>query len=149
MKIMESALRKSIRCHALFFQFSKILKYSNFQFSMKLNLNEYLKEINNALTHISDNVDALDSDAVECNYDGSGVLKFQITNEKKYVLNIQRPTQQLWVSSPVSGPYKFEFEIEKKCWIDVKNNLELYELLNKEINELFKQYNINSNINIL
>ena len=131
------------------FHFKQSLKFSKYFFSLKLSLNDYLHEIDKTLAHINDVIDVLDLDAVDCNYDGSGVLKFQITDNKKFVLNIQRPTQQLWVSSPVSGPYKFEYDLDKKCWVDTKHNYELCDLLTKEINQLFKEYNINSNVNLI
>lgn len=126
-----------------------ILKYNRNFFSMKLSSNDYLNEIHRTLGHINDCLDNLDIDEVDCNYDGSGVLSFEITNNKKFVLNIQRPNQQLWLSSPVSGPYKFEFDLEKKCWIDLKHNYELYGLLTKEINILFNEFKINTSINLL
>ena len=98
--------------------------------------------------HINDNIESLELDEIDCNFDHNGVLNFSIDN-KKYVLNIQRPNQQLWLSSPVSGPLKFEYEIEKNRWIDVKHQYELYELLTNEINSLLKGLNLDSRINLL
>ena len=119
-----------------------------FFFSMKLNINEYLSYVDKTLMHINDNIESLELDEIDCNFDHNGVLNFSIDN-KKYVLNIQRPNQQLWLSSPVSGPLKFEYEIEKNRWIDVKHQYELYELLTNEINSLLKGLNLDSRINLL
>jgi frataxin len=38
-----------------------------------------------------------------------GVLRLEVAGRRQYVLNRQTPTRQIWVSSPVSGPARFNF----------------------------------------
>jgi len=121
--------------------------FLKYPFSTKLNQNQYVNEIQIALEHIYDCLDDMDLEIIESNYDSSGVLNFQITDRKKFVLNIQRPNQQLWLSSPISGPFRFEFDLEKNKWFDIKNNNELYELLKSDIDKILKENNINTLIN--
>ncbi|EJW03997.1 iron donor protein CyaY [Edhazardia aedis USNM 41457] len=39
-----------------------------------------------------------------------GVLSFKIPKIGEYVLNRQPPVQQLWISSPITGPKKFRLD---------------------------------------
>ena len=38
----------------------------------------------------------------------SGVLKVSIPNHGTFVINKQTPNKQIWLSSPISGPYRFD-----------------------------------------
>lgn len=109
-------------------------------------MNNYLSQVQKALEHINDKLDDCELELIESNYDNTGVLNFQISSKKKFVLNIQRPNQQLWLSSPISGPFRFEFSEEKNKWYDVKNNIELYQLLMNDINKILEENKINYKI---
>ncbi len=68
-------------------------------------------------------------------------------NQKVYVLNKQTPNKQIWMSSPISGPSRFEFEEEEKQdksqeqmkggWVNNRSKVPLVEILNNEFNEEF------------
>ncbi len=120
--------------------------FLKFNFSTKLNQNQYIDEVQLVLENINDSLEELELDIIDVNFDNSGILNFQVTDQKKFVLNIQRPNQQLWLSSPISGPFRFEFDLEKNKWLDVKNNIELYQLLKSDIDKIFKDNNINTSI---
>lgn len=45
----------------------------------------------------------------ESNY-SDGVLNIEMRGKKYYVLNKQTPNKQIWLSSPISGPSRFEFK---------------------------------------
>lgn len=51
-----------------------------------------------------------------------------------YVLNKQTPNLQIWLSSPMSGPKRFDLD-ENKNWIYKRTGESLYELLNNEISK--------------
>ncbi len=39
-----------------------------------------------------------------------GVLNIYMIDKKTFVLNKQTPNMQIWLSSPISGPQRFEFK---------------------------------------
>lgn len=76
-----------------------------------------------------------------------GILKFSLVNnsinqnskeEKKYVINLQKPNRQIWFSSPFSGPQRFEYYKklldDKNYWLNKHNKLELEFLIVDEVN---------------
>lgn len=65
-----------------------------------------------------------------------GVLNFTLNKNKHYVLNIQRPNRQIWLSSPLSGPQRYEYEHINNQWLNIRNKVELNFLLTDEINKL-------------
>ncbi|CAM6106527.1 unnamed protein product [Calypogeia fissa] len=76
------------------------------------------------------NIDGFDSDY------SSGVLTLRLGDLGTYVINKQTPNRQIWLSSPVSGPGRFDWSDSKKSWIYRRNNVELVSLLEKEFSEL-------------
>ena len=56
--------------------------------------------------------------------------------KKYYVLNKQTPNKQIWLSSPISGPSRFEYDTSG-MWKHYRTNEDLLQLLNKELNENF------------
>ena len=66
----------------------------------------------------------------------SGVLNIYLgSKEGTYVINKQTPNQQIWLSSPVSGPARFDFCADRKAWIYSHTGESLHEILNREIGE--------------
>ena len=61
-----------------------------------------------------------------------GVLKFRINGLGTYVINKQTPNMQLWLSSPISGPQRYEFAQELGAWINNRTFVSLDDLLNSE-----------------
>merc|ERR1711991_1216131 len=49
-----------------------------------------------------------------------GVLKISI-NSNHYVINKQTPNQQIWWSSPLSGPRRYEFDDAAGAWTCVRD----------------------------
>jgi iron donor protein CyaY len=60
-----------------------------------------------------------------------GILNISI-NDQQYVINKHEPSLQIWLSSPISGAYRFSYDANKKAWV---NNLgvEIKSLLLSEI----------------
>jgi frataxin len=68
-----------------------------------------------------------------------GVLTIKYDPQTIYVLNKQPPNRQIWLSSPFSGPKRFEWNIRERTWCDVRNsNLELLHFLGKEFSKELK-----------
>ncbi len=81
---------------------------------------------------------------VESNYDDYEVdyedenLKIEsLEDDSVYIISIHSPTSQIWLSSPKSGAHHFHLPSNNsKSWISTRdNNLELYDLLKKELAE--------------
>lgn len=53
-----------------------------------------------------------------------------------YVINRQTPNKQIWLSSPKSGPKRYDFGNGK--WIYKRDGITLHELLNNEISAIVK-----------
>ncbi len=72
----------------------------------------------------------------------NGVLTVELEKFGTYVINKQTPNKQIWLSSPFSGPKRYDFL--NQTWIYKHDGLSLYSLLNKEISNIFKKdQNIN------
>ena len=64
----------------------------------------------------------------------AGVLNVYLGPEQgTYVINKQTPNKQIWLSSPISGPARFDFSEKEQKWIYSHTGEGLHELLNKEI----------------
>ncbi|ORY52964.1 Frataxin [Rhizoclosmatium globosum] len=66
----------------------------------------------------------------------SGVLTFNTGIAGTYVINKQPPNKQIWLSSPISGPKRFDHL--NGNWIDSKKTDKLEELLETELKTIFK-----------
>jgi len=90
---------------------------------------EYSHVADETLEDIQDWIEeALDGVAEEVNY-ASGVLTVQVP-VGTWVLNKQTPNRQIWWSSPISGPKRFEYENDE--WVCSREGVELETLLKKE-----------------
>ncbi len=65
----------------------------------------------------TDNDDDADEDIPEVNY-ASGVLTIYLPPHGTYVINKQTPNQQIWWSSPISGPKRYEYDERRKRWVN-------------------------------
>jgi frataxin len=52
------------------------------------------------------------------------------------VLNKQGPNQQIWWSSPISGPLRFDFDGASGEWVSSRTKLPLIPLLKEEMSEV-------------
>ena len=73
----------------------------------------------------------------DVNY-ADGVLNIEMIDGRAYVINKQAPNMQIWLSSPLSGPQRFEFELDTEEWLQIRTNEELLSLLSREFNESFR-----------
>lgn len=73
-----------------------------------------------------------------------GVLTVALGNKfGTYVINKQTPNKQIWLSSPISGPKRFDFVAagssvsggRQDCWVYSHTGQSLHEILDKEIGE--------------
>lgn len=99
-----------------------------------------------------DNNNSDDDTLPEVNY-ASGVLTMSFPPHGTWVINKQTPNQQLWWSSPISGPRRYEYVEDRERWVytrvieegDGKENGQVAEhdddtlgsILTKELKELY------------
>ncbi|XP_031558133.1 frataxin, mitochondrial-like [Actinia tenebrosa] len=69
---------------------------------------------------------------------GDGVLTVKFGGEVgTYVINKQTPNQQIWLSSPKSGPKRYDFVGNK--WVYKRDQVSLHELLSREMSNITGQ----------
>jgi frataxin len=121
------------------------LNILNFYFSTKITPERYTKEVETILNNIFEQIDEKEYEFVDTNL-AAGVLAISFNKKKNYVINIQRPNLQVWLSSPISGPQRFEFDIDKNKWINIRNNKSILEILNDEFNTILKENKVDNNL---
>ncbi|MCJ1235635.1 Mitochondrial chaperone Frataxin [Varicellaria rhodocarpa] len=94
--------------------------------------NEYLERLSAKLMALEDadtKIDFEDS--------GDGALTIKHSDRGTYVINKQKASRQIWVSSPVSGPFRFDYiEMRDKThkWVSRKETfVSLDDLLKEEL----------------
>ena len=113
-------LRNQLNLNSNFFQYStlnnniifnkyilnekeKILKI-DYKFKSE---KDYLEKVDEILDYLFETLSDLENNfdnILEDLQHSEGVLKFKVNGLGTYVLNKQTPNQQLWLSSPLSGP---------------------------------------------
>ena len=86
------------------------------------------RELNDLLTRIEeqDTEEIIEADILD------EILTITLPDKKQYVINKQSYTQQIWLSSPYSGAYHFDYNEGKNVWLARKSE-ELRQLLSKEL----------------
>ncbi|KAK2722361.1 frataxin, mitochondrial-like [Artemia franciscana] len=102
-------------------------------------INTYHKIADDTLESLADKLEGIletqtgfDSDISLSN----GVLTVQLTPHGTYVINKQTPNRQIWFSSPISGPKRYDFT--KNTWIYKHDNSQLHNLLSEELTKALK-----------
>lgn len=79
--------------------------------------------------------DCVQVDGFDIDY-GNEVLTLKLGDLGTYVLNKQTPNRQLWLSSPVSGPFRFDWDRNAQAWVYRRTKAHLLKLLESEMEEL-------------
>ncbi|CAF3337015.1 unnamed protein product [Rotaria socialis] len=69
-------------------------------------------------------------------YYSNGVITVELNQQGTYVINKQTPNRQIWLSSPFSGPKRYDFL--NQTWIYKHDGISLHKLLNKEFSNIFQ-----------
>ncbi|KAH7532972.1 hypothetical protein FEM48_Zijuj04G0080000 [Ziziphus jujuba var. spinosa] len=91
-----------------------------------------IHDLQEKLEEYGDNVQA---DGFDIDY-GNEVLTLKLGNLGTYVLNKQTPNRQLWLSSPVSGPSRFDWDRNAQAWVYRRNKANLLKTLESELEQL-------------
>ncbi|XP_038900573.1 frataxin, mitochondrial [Benincasa hispida] len=79
--------------------------------------------------------DKLQIDGFDVDY-GNEVLTLRLGNLGTYVLNKQTPNRQIWLSSPLSGPSRFDWDQNSQAWIYRRNKANLLSILETELAQI-------------
>ncbi|XP_020672749.1 frataxin, mitochondrial [Dendrobium catenatum] len=79
--------------------------------------------------------DSIQSDGFDIDF-GNQVLTLKLGNLGTYVINKQTPNRQIWLSSPVSGPSRFDWDQTHKAWVYRRTKANLLSLLEDEVESL-------------
>jgi len=71
--------------------------------------------------------------------EADGVLELNLGTKGIYVINKQTPNKQLWFSSPVSGPKRYNYDPNTKRWVNTRDGHDMIDLLSKELSKLLQQ----------
>ena len=100
---------------------------------------EFDDQADEFLEDLMDDLEVLESTAgpeFEIDY-AMGVLTLVLNEDTTYVINKQRPNRQVWMSSPTSGPRRFELDEEDgNTWVDVRSRDNLLDVMKGELKEL-------------
>ncbi|KAF5180562.1 Frataxin mitochondrial [Thalictrum thalictroides] len=79
--------------------------------------------------------DSIQVEGFDIDY-GNQVLTLKLGNLGTYVLNKQTPNRQLWLSSPVSGPSRFDWDRGSQAWVYRRTKANLLQLFESELEKL-------------
>ncbi|KAL7391446.1 hypothetical protein ABVT39_009306 [Epinephelus coioides] len=111
-------------------------------FTSELSEAAYEKLADETLDALSDYFEDLTDEAFTGeDYDvvfSSGVLTVKVGRDHgTYVINKQTPNRQIWLSSPTSGPKRYDWTGER--WVYTHDGMSLHQLLSKEFSIIFNK----------
>ncbi|ETW87490.1 hypothetical protein HETIRDRAFT_457050 [Heterobasidion irregulare TC 32-1] len=69
----------------------------------------------------------------------SGVLTLKLGPHGTYVVNKQPPNKQIWLSSPLTGPKRYDYSPAEDDWFYSRDGQSLGSLLNNELSKIIGQ----------
>ena len=64
------------------------------------------------------------------------MLNVAVGTSGTFVLNKQTPNRQIWLSSPVSGPLRYDFSHDAMAWVNSRDGHDLLPLLVDDFEQL-------------
>ncbi|GBN61583.1 Frataxin, mitochondrial [Araneus ventricosus] len=98
---------------------------------------EYEQVAEETLQSLSDRFEEVLEDSNLIDWDvtySNDVLTISLNNHGVYVINKQGPNKQIWLSSPFSGPKRYDFK--DGLWIYKHEGISLHQLLSDEISKV-------------
>ena len=107
-------------------------KHENTENVFHLRADRTLDAIHDTVEVWADDMDLRDLDITyEMN-----VLTLSFGTKGTFVLNKQAPAQELWMSSPVSGPAHYTYCSQNQAWKDTRNDEELLPRFEQELQQI-------------
>ncbi|CAG8476764.1 7763_t:CDS:2 [Paraglomus occultum] len=132
--ILSVPVHKYCRCYSssekIHYEISELSPnaYHNFAEETMQRLTGYFDELG----------DTIELDGYDVEY-SSGVLTLKLGSYGTYVINKQPPNKQIWLSSPISGPKRYEYDSRHKKWFYHRDNTTLDGLLNSELSTILNR----------
>ncbi|CAH9089244.1 unnamed protein product [Cuscuta europaea] len=108
-------------------------------YSLLLEEDEYHKLANSTIHDLLEKLeeygDLIDIIGFDVDY-GNEVLTLKLGSLGTYVINKQMPNRQIWMSSPVSGPSRFDWDRKCEAWIYRRTKESLLNVLESELEKL-------------
>lgn len=89
-----------------------------------------IARIESACTSLEDAVDGFDISSA------MGVLTIKLGAKGTYVLNKQTPNRQIWWSSPISGPRRYQWNSTSRTWVNTRDGNVMLDVLRQELQKL-------------
>ncbi|BGP19437.1 Mitochondrial matrix iron chaperone [Rhodosporidiobolus nylandii] len=93
------------------------------------------KTMDRLTEYLEEKVEELDIDGADVEY-SSGVLTAKLGDKGTYVVNKQPPNKQIWLSSPISGPKRYDWDTTHRVWFYARDQDLMHSLLTRELREL-------------
>ena len=90
---------------------------------------EFSQKVEKIIYKIAETIEDADPNG-EIDIDLNDGILTLITDYGTFVINKQSVAKEIWLSSPISGPYHFAFKDE--MWLS-RDNVELFDILTKEL----------------
>lgn len=84
---------------------------------------------------VEDYADATPTQDIDVEFSGD-VLNVGLGERGTFVLNKQGPNKQIWLSSPVSGPLRYDFSMDAQEWQNVRDGRPLLGMLSDDLETL-------------
>ncbi|XP_059449687.1 frataxin, mitochondrial-like isoform X4 [Corylus avellana] len=101
-------------------------------YSSVLQEDEFHRLSNSTIHHLLEKLeeygDNVEIDGFDVDY-GNEVLTLKLGDLGMYVLNKQTPNRQIWLSSPVSGPARFDWDRNAQTWVYRRSKADLLNML--------------------
>jgi frataxin len=97
------------------------------------------KHADETLYNIQTGLDDFDDEHPTLNVDSSmssGVLNISLGKAGTWVINKQTPNKQIWYSSPISGPARYEFDEKTNRWVHTRDGSSIGEVFEKEVKDV-------------
>jgi frataxin len=92
---------------------------------------------NATLNRLADTIEAADEEGTMDVELVSGMLTLTLVSGQQFVVNRHGPSQQIWLSSPLSGGLHFDYDEEAQAWT-LKDGRRLDTLLKAEVETLLQ-----------
>ncbi len=102
---------------------------------------EFAKIAEKTISLIADIIETEDKNCL-IDVDFQGDILNLITDKGIFVINKHSAAKEIWLSSPISGPYHFFYELG--IW-QTKTDIKLYEILEQELQINFNNMRVDSN----
>ncbi|KAI0757218.1 hypothetical protein C8Q80DRAFT_1265173 [Daedaleopsis nitida] len=107
-----------------------------------LPVHEYHQYSDTTMDRMLESLETLLDDMADPEYEveyGSGVLTLRLGSKGTYVINKQPPNKQIWLSSPFSGPKRYDYDPRTDGWVYYRDGTSLNDLLNQELSDVLER----------